>query len=263
MPPGVLAPHILRLRSTPRGSSPAAPGRVVDAGEAGRNERRGIRLDLDAPGRLIFGQTYSRGWRASCDGRDLGAPEPVDGYAMGWRVAPGCRAADLWFAPDRAVRIGYWISAPILLALVLLLVLRRPPARREGRPPDLPETDPVERMPARRAAVAAVVAGAALGFVFAARSAPLIALGTFFILWRGIGTRALVTAAGALLLVVVPLLTLAVPVRDPGGYNFEYAHERIAVHWVTVAAVVLLVLALARTLSTARGRRAAARRSAP
>ncbi len=58
---------------------------------------------------------------------------------------------------------------------------------------------------------------------------------------------------------VVPLLTLAIPVRDPGGFNFEYAQDRIAVHWVTVAAVVLLVLALARVLSTATGRRAAAR----
>ena len=95
-------------------------------------------------------------------------------------------------------------------------------------------------MPVGRAALAALVVGAALGFVFAARSAPLIAAGTFLILWRGIGTRALVAAAGALLLVVVPLLTLVVPVRDPGGFNFEYAHERIAVHWVTVAAVVLL-----------------------
>ena len=58
----------------------------------------------------------------------------------------------------------------------------------------------VARMPVGRAALAALVVGAALGFVFAARSAPLIAAGTFLILWRGIGTRALVAAAGALLL---------------------------------------------------------------
>ena len=265
LPAGALAPYLIRLRSPAPVATPppAAPGRVVDAGEAGRNSRRGIELDLDAPAWLVFGQAYGAGWRASCDGRELGAPQPVDGYAMGWRVVAGCREAELWFAPDRLVRLGFWISGPVLLALLLLLLLRRPPATREGSPPELPDTDPVARMPARRAAIAALVVAAALGFVFAARSAPLIALGTFLVLWSGIGTRALVAAAGALLLVVVPLLTLAVPVRDPGGYNFEYAHERIAVHWVTVAAVVLLVLALARTLSTARDRRAAARRSAP
>jgi arabinofuranan 3-O-arabinosyltransferase len=104
-----------------------------------------------------------------------------------------------------------------------------------------------------------MVAAVVLAFVFAARSAPLIALGTFLILWRGVGTRPLIAAAAALLLVAVPLLTVAGPVRDPGGYNFEYAQDRIAVHWVAVAAVSLLVLALARTLSTARPRHAAGR----
>ncbi len=265
LPAGVFAPYLIRLRS-PAPDPPATaadPGRVVDTGEPGRNDRRGIRLELDAPAWLVLGQAYNAAWRASCDGRDLGAPQPVDGYAMGWRVDAGCRVADLWFAPDRTVRLGYWISLPVLLALLLLLLLRRPPAAPDRRPPDLPETDPGLRMPVRRAAVAALVAGAALGFVFAARSAPLIAAGTFLILWRGIGTRALIAAAAALLLVVVPLLTLAIPVRDPGGYNFEYAQDRIAVHWVVVTAVVLLVLALARTLSTATGRGAAARRSAP
>jgi arabinofuranan 3-O-arabinosyltransferase len=235
---------------------------VVDSGTPGRNDRRGIRLDLDAPAWLVFGQAYGAGWRASCDGRDLGAPEPVDGYAMGWRVDAGCRVADLWFAPDRLVRLGYWISAPVLLVLLLVLLLRRPPAARGGPPLELPDADPVARMPARRAALAAVGAAAVLAFVFAARSAPVIALGTFLVLWRGVGARALIAAAAGLLLVAVPLLTVAVPVRDPGGYNFEYAQDRIAVHWVTVAAVILLVLALARTLSTARGRGAAARGSA-
>ena len=265
MPAGVLAPYLLRLRSpAPEpAAAPASPGRVVDAGEPGRNSRRGVRLDLDAPAWLVLGQAYGAGWRASCDGRELGPPRPVDGYAMGWHVDAGCREADLWFAPDRTVRLGYWVSAPILLALLVILLLRRPPRDRGGAPPDLPETDPVARMPARRAAVAALVAGAALGFVFAARSAPLIALGTFLVLWRGIGVRALVAAAAGLLLVVVPLLTVAIPVRDPGGYNFEYAQDRIAVHWVAVAAAVLLVLALARTLSTARPRRAAGRAGGP
>jgi hypothetical protein len=265
LPAGVLAPYLSRLRSpAPVATAPpAAPGRVVDSGEAGRNSRDGIELDLDAAAWLVFGQAYSDGWRASCDGLDLGPPSPVDGYAMGWLVDSHCRVVDLSFAPDRLVRVGFWISGAVLLALVLLLLFRRPPVPRRGPSVELPDTDPVVSMPARRAAIGALAVGAALGFVFAARSAPLIALGTFLVLWRGIGTRALVAGAGALLLGVVPLLTLAVPVRDPGGFNFEYAHERIAVHWVTVAAVVLLILAVARVLSTARDRSAAARRSAP
>jgi arabinofuranan 3-O-arabinosyltransferase len=265
LPAGVLAPYLIRLRSESLAhAAPAAsPGRVVNSGEAGRNDRRGIRLDLDAPAWLVLGQAYSDAWRASCDGRPIGPPEPVDGYAMGWRVDADCRVADLWFEPDTLVKLGYWISVPVLLALLLLLIFRRPPATRDGPPRGLPETDPVARMPARRAALVALGAAAVLAFVFAARSLPLIALGTFLILWRGIGVRALIAAAAALLVIVVPLLTLAVPVRNPGGFNFEYAQDRIAVHWVTVAAVVLLILAVARVLSTARDRSAAERRSAP
>jgi hypothetical protein len=265
LPAGVLAPYLIRLRSESlsTAAAPVSPGRVVDSGEPGRNDRRGIRLDLDAPAWLVLGQAYSAGWRASCDGRTIGPPEPVDGYAMGWLVDGDCRVADLWFEPDGLVKLGYWISVPVLLALLLLLIVRRPPATREGPPRELPETDPVARMPARRAALVALVAAAVLAFVFAARSLPLIALGTFLILWRGIGVRALVASAASLLVIVVPVLTLAIPVRDPGGFNFEYAQDRIAVHWVTVAAVVLLILAAARVLSTARARTAAARRSGP
>jgi hypothetical protein len=107
----------------------------------------------------------------------------------------------------------------------------------------------------RRAALLALAAGAVLGFVFAARSAPLIAVATFLVLWRGIGVRALVSAAGALLVVAVPVLTLAVGVEDRGGYNPEYAQVRIAAHWAAAAAVVLLMLALARVLDAARRRR--------
>ena len=59
-------------------------------------------------------------------------------------------------------------------------------------------------------------------------------------------------AAAALLLVAVPALTLAIGVENRGGFNPEYAQSRITVHWVTAAAVILLVLALARVLGAAR-----------
>ena len=148
------------------------------------------------------------------------------------------------------MRAGYLISLIALIALALLLVLRRPPRPGPLAPP-LPE--PVATpLPAARAAVLALAAGAILGFVVAARAAPLIAIATFVVLWRGIGVRALVAAAGALLVVGVPVLSLAVGVEDRGGYNPEYAQVRIAAHWATAAAVVLLILALARVLYAAR-----------
>jgi arabinofuranan 3-O-arabinosyltransferase len=175
---------------------------------------------------------------------------------MGWRVAAGCERAEMRFAPDSLVRAGYLVSLPFLLAMLGLVVVRRPPEP-EPMPDELPEPR-AERLPVGRAAALALLAGAALGFVFAARATPLIALGTFLILWRGVGVRRLVAAAGGLLLVAVPVLTLAIGVKDRGGYNPEYAQVRIAVHWVAVAAVILLVLALARVLGAARRRRSPA-----
>jgi len=260
MPAAVFAPYLLRLRSpapSPPAAAAAVPGRVVEPGEPGAGSVRGIRLDLREPAWLVLAQGYNEGWRATCDGAELGAPRPVDGFAMGWRVPAGCRRADLAFAPGRLVDVGYLVSAPVLLALLALVAVRRPPRERGERPGALPEPPRPARMPAGRAALLALAAGAALGFVFAARAGPAIALGVFLVLWRGIGVRGLVAGAAALLLVAVPVLTLAVGVEDRGGYNPEYPVERLPVHWVTVAAVILLALALARSLAprAARPRR--------
>ena len=106
-------------------------------------------------------------------------------------------------------------------------------------------------------------AALAFGFVFAARATPLFALGVFFVLWRGIGARELALAGGAVLGIAVPILTILIRPENRGGYNPEYSIDRIAVHWVTVAGVTLLVLALARELSRARARRGPARGAPP
>jgi arabinofuranan 3-O-arabinosyltransferase len=256
MPAGTFAPYLLRLRSPGAGAAAASPGRVVDAGRPSRDAWKDVELDLHAPAWLILGESYSDGWRATCDGHDLGAPQPVDGYAMGWRVPASCRTASMTFGPDRLVRAGYLVSLPVLAGLVLLLLFRRPP-KPAPLPPPLPEPRSAP-LPAGRAALLALAAGAVLGFVIAARAAPLIALATFFVLWRGVGVRALVAAASGLLVVVLPVLTLAIGVEDRGGYNPEYAQDRIAAHWVVAAAVVLLTLALARVLGAARRRRSPA-----
>jgi hypothetical protein len=254
---GRLAPYLLQLRSpAPEPlAPPAPPGRVLAGGNEGRDRVSGIRLEVTRPGWLVLGQSFDRGWSATCDGHDLGAARPVDAFAMGWRVPAGCRAASLAFAPDGAVRIAYAVSAFGCLGLLALLLVRRRP-RADARPPaPLAAEPPAARLSARRAAVAAVVIGLALGFAFAARTAPLMATAAYVILRRGVPARTLATVAAGLLVIVVPILTIVIPVQDKGGFNSNYPVDRIAVHWVTVAAVVLLGFALARWLSTARVRR--------
>jgi hypothetical protein len=107
-------------------------------------------------------------------------------------------------------------------------------------------------LPARRAAVAGLAAALVFGFVFALRAGVFIGPAVALVLWRGVAPRALTLAAGGLLAVVVPLLYVLFPGDDRGGYDTRYAVEHIGAHWVAVAAFVLLVLALARTLASAR-----------
>ena len=47
----------------------------------------------------------------------------------------------------------------------------------------------------------------------------------------------LALAGGAVLGIAVPVLTLLIRPENRGGYNPEYAIDRIAVHWVAVAGV--------------------------
>ncbi len=258
MPAGTFAPYLIRLRSAaPRPPEPvAAPGTVVSQGHTGRGSRSGIRLNLSAPAWLVFGEAYNRGWQASCDGRDLGAPQPADGYAMAWHVSKVCRTLQLAFGPNRVVKVAGIVSlvgAAILIA-VLLVGRRRKPASGDSVEAGSvsPRDDAPQRLTAAKAALLAIVLSLPFGFLFAARATPLFAVALFVILWRAIPTTALLATAGALLAIGVPVLTLAIPVDNRGGYDPEYAGERIAVHWVAAAAVAILIFTLVRVLRHGR-----------
>jgi hypothetical protein len=94
-----------------------------------------------------------------------------------------------------------------------------------------------------------------LGFVFSLRSGAVTFAVAALLLWRGLSPRTMILSAGALLLVVVPVLYVALPPEDQGGYSFQYAVDRIAAHWVGLAAIELLLVALLVTLVRAvRGR---------
>lgn len=266
-PPGVLRIDHLRLRSAapePLARAAVIPGRVLDPGEPGRGSRSDVRLDLSGPALLVLGESWSKGWRANCDGRDLGDPVVVDGYANGWKANPSCLNATFKFAPTAPVR---WIQLLSALACLLLLVvaIRSRPAtssQNAGLARNLRISGPVSAQfagQARKAALFALGVAAVLGFCFALRTAPFIAVGVFLVLWRGVGARGLALAGGALLGVVVPALYLVLPDDDRGGFSPGYAVEHMAAHWVGVAAWVLLALAFSRAIP----RGAAAARSGP
>jgi hypothetical protein len=241
----------------------AAGGRVVDFGDAGRSSRDGVRVELDEPSWLVLGEAYNRGWRAWCDDRTLGEPEPIDGYANGWRAPADCRDVRFEFAPQRFVTAGYIGSGACLVLALLVLLLTRPGSPRWDVPDELvrrPSTRKLGPVPAAAGAVAiALVVAGLFGLRAGAVAVPILAL----ILWRGIGVRTLIPAAGLLLAVVVPLIYVLFPVENRNGFNPAYAVEKVEAHWVAVAAWILLALALWRIVSTASRRSAGARRSEP
>jgi hypothetical protein len=216
----------------------------------------------------VLGESYNRGWDAECNGRSLGKPSVVDGFANGWRVEPGCTKVSLTFGPQRAVYWGYAIGALACLVLLVLLIVRRPGRADAAVAADAPlvPDDRPWRLPARLALLAGAAAAVVFGFVFALRAGVVIGPVVALVLWRGMSARAMILTAGALLAMVVPAIYIVFPATDRGGYGPAYPVERLGAHWVTVAAVVLLVFALARSLSRASrtsGDRAAAAADAP
>jgi hypothetical protein len=258
--PGMLHVDHLRLVSP----APVAPtgsggGAVLDPGSIGRGRVTDTRLRVGAPSWLVLGQSFNRGWRAFCGDRSLGNPVPIDGYANGWRVGPGCTTAHVEFAPNRTAYLGYGISglACILLLGFLVAARRRrlDAARADALDRWMPEPAGADRpgaMPLRRALLIALVPALIVAFAFAARSAPIAWALLTLVLWRGIGARALTVAAGALLLVVVPVLYLLFPGTDHGGFDTKYATEHLGAHFVAVAAYVLLATALWRISKATR-----------
>jgi arabinofuranan 3-O-arabinosyltransferase len=261
--------HLLRLRS-PAPDPPPAPagaGRVVSSGTLGNSSVEGVRVALDSPAWLVLGQSFSEGWRATCDGRSLGRPRPVNAYANGWRAPADCREVDFAFAPQDGVRAGYAISGVVCLALLAFLVAgwvrgRRRQAATPGAASAAPHTPaaflPPDRagpLPLLRAVPLALALTVPLALLFAARTSVVLFPLLTLILWRGAGSRVLTTVAAVLLGVVVPPLYLLLTPRDRGGFNFEYSTELISAHWVAVGALVLLMAACWRTLAAARGGR--------
>jgi arabinofuranan 3-O-arabinosyltransferase len=118
----------LVLRTDPVPSSTPVADRATDVevADTGRVSWD-LRVTGSRPTWLVLGQSWSRGWRATVDGRDLGPPVLVDGYANGWLVQPG-QTVHLQWTPQRIVWIGLVVSVlGILLCLLVLLRSARTP----------------------------------------------------------------------------------------------------------------------------------------
>ena len=91
----------------------------------------------DKPYVLVLGQAFDSRWRATIDGKSLGKPFLVDGYAMGWEIDdPRSHVVDLEFGPQTGTYVGAAISGAGLLVVAALAVLPgRAPRVVPGREP--------------------------------------------------------------------------------------------------------------------------------
>ena len=90
----------------------------------------------DRPWTLVLGQAYDARWHAEEDGRDLGAPEVVDGYSAGWTIDPGsARRIIVRYGTQRPADLALGLSAAGALVSAALVVL---PGRGGAGPPATP-----------------------------------------------------------------------------------------------------------------------------
>ena len=257
-PPGAVfrADHVRLASPAPRPAPAARAVRVIDSGDGFNGKRDGVRLSLAGPAWLVLAESWSKGWHAYCavgdeEERDLGAPLPIDGFAVGWRAPAGCTTARFEFRPQRLATGAYLLSliAVVLMLGVLVALVATgsdPPQRRRSSDPSLgltpPATppDPLIRLPWRWALAAGIAIALVGGFVFALRAGAVLGPLAVIALRVGVTVRRLLVAA-AVLIAALPVVYIVFPARDRGGNQFGYANDLLGAHWIAVLAVLCLL----------------------
>jgi hypothetical protein len=186
----------------------------------------------------------------------------MQGYANAWQVTGGCSVVGFTYNLQRAATAGYVIS---LVVCVLLLMVALVGFRRRRRTAGAVTDDEVGPQPLRLAPtdarghlapIPALTAVVVIGLAFGLRAGAAAAVAFAVIAWRGISDRALGIIAAALLGVGVPLAyIIAAIIHDDegrGGNSTDFGANRMAAHWMALAALISLALLLVRTLRAQR-----------
>jgi hypothetical protein len=165
---------------------------------------------------------------------------PLDGYANGWLVGPGCRTARFTFDPQHVATASYAFSvaAGIVLLLVALGVRVRRGARRLL--PQRPRWVPLGTVaplrldwaPAIALALALGTVGSALGLRVGLALAVLA-----LVLAREGATPARLIAIAAIGFAALPAIYLAKQVSEQGGLSFTFPSQHLTAHWIGIVAL--------------------------
>jgi len=265
----------LVLRSAAGGRPDPSTGTLVPAGESSParpkltvtgSTRTSTDVRVQGAGKaswLVLGQSHNEGWHATADGKDLGKPTLVNGYANGWRLPAGSDVhVHVEWTPQKVVWAMIAASVAAVLACIGLIAW----PRRRAAPGAAEATDgtawiPLDARPAMPrpfdlarvlryagprpgtfAVIATVVgalliAGAVIGPVPGIVLAVLAALAL-----RVPRCRPLLTLGGPLLFVgcVIFLAVRQIGERLPSGFDWPTYFE--GVHQPALTAVALLLL---------------------
>jgi arabinofuranan 3-O-arabinosyltransferase len=252
-------------------TSRSATGRQVPHRDPAGKESGGPKVTVDSQGRdaarvtvgpraeptwFVLGQSLSDGWTATVDGRDLGPPTLIDGYANGWLLPAGTDPVhvDLSWTPQRVVFGAMALSAvAVLVCLVVVAIgLRR---RRRHRDPvttpagDQPATFRPEVLwrsdgspPSLRTTVLTVLVAAAITAVVIGPVAAVVVGASALVALRVRRARALTVVGPAVALAVSGLYTLVSQARHHLPAGFEWPGYFPKVHQVAYVGVALLLL---------------------
>ena len=199
---------------------------------------------------LVLGESHNLGWAATGDGRDLGQPQIVNGYANGWYVEPDARGTDvdirLRWAPQQRVWWALALSAIGVVACIALAVIdpkrRRTATDARSPAPELasPFTSGVRMaVPPRTRAGATVAAGLGAGLIAGVPTGLLVGAIVLVALSRP-SARVLLTAGSVGAIALAGLYTAAKQLRYDYLAQFEWPTRFHVAHTIAWLAVCLL-----------------------
>lgn len=163
---------------------------------------KAMTVAASGPFNVILGQSYDARWKATANGRDLGAPTTLDGYSTGWRVPAGGRyEIEMRFGPQMWSNIAAGASGLVLIVALMSVVLaaRRKRLFADDVMPTDVRTNPVPRWSKEAGAV--LVAGFAVGWPGLVAAALVVALQRL----RPVPPRHLLSVGAGLMFTAVPL----------------------------------------------------------
>lgn len=254
----------LHLTDTQRPAATAALAAApVSRLSASSSTHKSLHVTTQGPSAVILGQSIAPGWHATANGKDLGAPQLIDGYSSGWLLpTAGHYDVEIRYAPQLRANLALGVSLAVLLFAVAVgafAVFRK--LRPEDSHPDDADRAPERAIGIPQAAPARLTT--AVAPLFLPRQAielGLVLTAGFFVGWSGLVAAVAVVAAlrwrsipawvlqlaGAALLIAAMGVYLLVLGDQRGMLTADGVARSMWPHWLAGAGLVVGLVGVLR-----------------